>query len=600
MSSPGNSLNITQAGLVKFDGTNAFTGVTVTQYDVLVGAASNGITSVGPGQAGQVLQSGGASASPAYSTPTYPSVGGTNRQLLMSNGTNNVYTTETWATPGTSGNLLTSNGTNWLSSTPTSVNTLSDDVSTSITQASNNIQLVGHINEQGSTKFSTVVAGTNLANINPMSSARWIVDPLGFNGTHTTIASALTSATSGDTIFLLPGTYTENITLKAGVNITANICDAQNPNVIINGKCTFTSAGKVCISGVKLKTNSDYFLTVTGSAASNVEIFNCFLEATNNTGINNASSGGGTISLSYCQGTALSNNKFFQNSGSNLVIEFSDIEGSSTTDSTVSAGTVEILYSYLTFGITTSSTGILVCVYTQFTAGITHGSTTAGTTLFKCLLGTISGGTASVTVAASCTLTLYDCNLNASGSNAVTGSGTISFNNLSFVNANTMSATTQTPGYRDITRSAMQPAFMAYKSSASTSVTGDGTTYTVICNTAVFDQGSNYNTSTGVFTAPFAGRYFLGATVQLTSVSASMTAIVADIATTGRNMQIGDINGTARDSNNNISFSSGVFVNMAASDTASLTVQASGGAKAAGVNGAASNSTTTFYGYLVC
>src|SRR5882672_2929238 len=177
MSTPANALDITQAGLVKFDGTSNFTGVTVTNHDVLVGSTSNGITSItagttnqvlngntgadpsfgsvpagalpgsgqvtlsngtnitvtgsplalggtatiavsGPpsattltnhgviigqstsaivataaGSSGQILQSGGASADPAYSTATYP------------------------ATAGTSGNVLTSDGTNWNSST---------------------------------------------------------------------------------------------------------------------------------------------------------------------------------------------------------------------------------------------------------------------------------------------------------------------------------------------------------------------------------------------------------------------------------------------------------------------------------------------------
>lgn len=65
-----------------------------TQYTVQVGSAAGALTSVGPGSAGQILQSGGAAANPAYSTATYPS------------------------TAGTSGNVLTSNGTNWVSSTP--------------------------------------------------------------------------------------------------------------------------------------------------------------------------------------------------------------------------------------------------------------------------------------------------------------------------------------------------------------------------------------------------------------------------------------------------------------------------------------------------
>jgi len=41
-----NAVNISSAGLVKYDGAGTFTGVTVTQHSVLIGAASNGITSL--------------------------------------------------------------------------------------------------------------------------------------------------------------------------------------------------------------------------------------------------------------------------------------------------------------------------------------------------------------------------------------------------------------------------------------------------------------------------------------------------------------------------------------------------------------------------
>ncbi len=70
---------------------------TLTNHGVLVGAATAAITQLSAGSAGQVLQSGGASADPAYSTATYP------------------------ATAGTSGNIITSNGTNFVSSSPSSL-----------------------------------------------------------------------------------------------------------------------------------------------------------------------------------------------------------------------------------------------------------------------------------------------------------------------------------------------------------------------------------------------------------------------------------------------------------------------------------------------
>jgi len=93
--------------------TTQLTGL--TNHALLVGAGTTTITKVGPSStSGQVLQSAGASADPAFSTATYPS------------------------TSGTSGNVLTSNGTNWVSSpvpsnfSPASVIQISDDFTSAI------------------------------------------------------------------------------------------------------------------------------------------------------------------------------------------------------------------------------------------------------------------------------------------------------------------------------------------------------------------------------------------------------------------------------------------------------------------------------------
>lgn len=61
----------------------------VTQFDVLVGGAANAISSIGPGTAGQILQSGGAAANPAYSSATYPAATTIN-QILYSSSTSVV------------------------------------------------------------------------------------------------------------------------------------------------------------------------------------------------------------------------------------------------------------------------------------------------------------------------------------------------------------------------------------------------------------------------------------------------------------------------------------------------------------------------------
>ena len=107
------------------------------------------------------------------------------------------------------------------------------------------------------------------------------MSPTASDGTHTTISAALTSASSGDTIFIRPGTYTENPTLKAGVNLTAFGSDSSENgvgNVIINGTCTLTTAGSVTISRrFELQTDSVGILQLVGTVASVVNLQNCYL-----------------------------------------------------------------------------------------------------------------------------------------------------------------------------------------------------------------------------------------------------------------------------------------------------------------------------------
>lgn len=87
----GNALNITSTGIVKLDAaTGLFTATTTTDHAVLIGAAANAITNVGPvASTGAVLMSNGASSDPGFSTATYP-LTTTVSQILYSSATNTI------------------------------------------------------------------------------------------------------------------------------------------------------------------------------------------------------------------------------------------------------------------------------------------------------------------------------------------------------------------------------------------------------------------------------------------------------------------------------------------------------------------------------
>jgi hypothetical protein len=80
-------------------------------------------------------------------------------------------------------------------------------------------------------------------------------------------------------------------------------------------------------------------------------------------------------------------------------------------------------------------------------------------------------------------------------------------------------------------------AVLAYLSTTLSNVTGDNTTITVICDTEVFDTGSNYNNATGVFTAPVTGRFLINFMVRYSftgSTTPNYSRTISSIVTSNR------------------------------------------------------------------
>lgn len=152
-----------------------------------------------------------------------------------------------------------------------------------------------------------------------------------------------------------------------------------------------------------------------------------------------------------------------------------------------------------------------------------------------------------------------------------------------------------------------QPAFLAYLTSTASDVTGDGTNYTIICGTEIFDQASNYNAGTGVFTAPVTGKYMFIGTIALVSDASGGLVANASIVTSNRyyigdcyptNNQVAGFNGT----NSLIVYRTVIVADMDASDTAYMTILSGTGAqsKTDDVYGHATDLYTYFCGYLAC
>lgn len=101
--------------------TYALTGL--TSHALLVGAGTATITKVGPtATAGQVLQSAGSSADPAFSTATYPSTATSTGTILRATGTNWAASTSTYPDTNAVSTLLYASSSNVMSALATANN----------------------------------------------------------------------------------------------------------------------------------------------------------------------------------------------------------------------------------------------------------------------------------------------------------------------------------------------------------------------------------------------------------------------------------------------------------------------------------------------
>lgn len=120
------------------------------------------------------------------------------------------------------------------------------------------------------------------------------------------------------------------------------------------------------------------------------------------------------------------------------------------------------------------------------------------------------------------------------------------------------------------------PLFSYYRNSSSNNVTGNGTVYTCLFDTAVISN-ANYNTSTGIFTAPAAGKYLFVGKVGVASGSSGGTQGEVNVVTTGRSYRHdGNPYGNRHTASGVTSIPFAIIASMAQNDTAKVTLTVTG------------------------
>ena len=142
----------------------------------------------------------------------------------------------------------------------------------------------------------------------------------------------------------------------------------------------------------------------------------------------------------------------------------------------------------------------------------------------------------------------------------------------------------------------LQSAFLANLSATTGNVTGTGTIYTIVFDTELFDQNSDYNNGTGTFTAPVTGIYSFYTSVSVPNCTVAFEIGVSIVTTAKTYSTV--LQRAASTQNWNASVST--LAKMTAADTAIVRVYITG--EAGDTDKVYGNAvpTTRFSGQLVC
>ncbi len=293
--------------------------------------------------------------------------------------------------------------------------------------STSNAPVAGNLTSTGGSIAITNGAGTiNLESVY-YSLSPYIVG-LDAQSQYNTIQAGINAAAAagGGSVYIKPGTYTENPNLADGVDLVG-----FGDNTIIQGKCSFSGTGEVAIQGITLQTNGDYALEVSGSSASFVNLIVCYINCTNHTGINYTSSSAnskitvfdsdaniGTTGITLLTQSSPGFFRYFEGDVFN--------DGNSTTPVAISAGSFVFAYSTSFIPFSASSSGVIYLNCAQINSSNNVCITTSGSGAANIFNSILNAGTAScISIGSGSISRISNSNVTSTNTNVFTGAGTI-------------------------------------------------------------------------------------------------------------------------------------------------------------------------------
>lgn len=366
--------------------------------------------------------------------------------------------------------------------------------------------------------------------------SKYIVDADG-SADYTTVQSAINAAHAAGTpatVYVRPGTYTENLTLYS----TICVAGAIDANTTIIGVHTPPASGTFLFQNITLQSATDIFnSSAAGSAILTIE--DCYINLTNGF-VYNLPNWTGSLTM-FNSGNAGTNDGFVNNTGGATIYAVSCDIGAGSGQTMVTSGSVD--FEQCTFYCPSNyQTGTsFAIIASEFRNTLTFSNNSTGT-ITDCRF--VTGTSSAITQSSSGTVTLSECSINTSNTNAIAGAGAgaVNLGNISFLNSSGIASTVTVSYKRTINRitpfivgstgnfSTVQAAVTACAAAGGGTVLVQPGTYTenLTLSSGVIIAGviDGNTTITGVHTPPASGT-FQFQNIGLTSATHIFSSAVA-------------------------------------------------------------------------